>query len=91
MQLPEINLAVVLCPQSALETSVRDVVGNEVFGGDAPSDATKRYLCALVLPGFMANTWELSLWRQVVVEIDRMQAEVFLEYDMATRYYYMTV
>ncbi|KAK2016357.1 P-loop containing nucleoside triphosphate hydrolase protein [Colletotrichum eremochloae] len=50
-----------------------------------------KYLCAMVLPGFMADSYELSMWRQVVVDVDQMEAEVLLEYDAATRYYYMTV
>ncbi|KAM0276618.1 hypothetical protein ACHAQH_006575 [Verticillium albo-atrum] len=50
-----------------------------------------RYNCARVTPGFMPNAFEVGLWRQVVVPVERMEAEVLLEYDVATRYYYETL
>ncbi|KAL8377402.1 hypothetical protein RB595_008194 [Gaeumannomyces hyphopodioides] len=91
------NLALVLCPQSALGPGVRDALGNEVSpaaggGGDAgESGKSHGYLCALVLPGMMPGSYEVNIWRQGVVPVDKMEAEVILEYDPATRYYYMSV
>ncbi|KAL4937000.1 P-loop containing nucleoside triphosphate hydrolase protein [Aspergillus oleicola] len=43
--------------------------------------------CALVLPGAVANAFEVHLWKQVVVNVGDMVEEVVLEYDSATRYY----
>ncbi|KAL4780069.1 P-loop containing nucleoside triphosphate hydrolase protein [Aspergillus varians] len=54
-------------------------------------DVGKEYLCALVLPERLAQAYEVNLWRQVVVDVGAMDAEVLLEYDSATRYYYLTV
>lgn len=58
---------------------------------DQGETKTKGYLCALVLPSFMSETYEINLWRQIVVDTEAMNAEAFLEYDPATRYYYMAV
>lgn len=52
---------------------------------------TPSYLCALVVPGVMADAYEVHLWRQVVVGVNTMEKEVGLEYDAATRYYYVSV
>ncbi|EEY19590.1 conserved hypothetical protein [Verticillium alfalfae VaMs.102] len=61
-----------------------------VLGADE-GQAQGRYTCARVTPGFMPNAFEVNLWRQVVVPVERMVAEVLLEYDVATRYYYETL
>ncbi|KAH6689709.1 P-loop containing nucleoside triphosphate hydrolase protein [Plectosphaerella plurivora] len=49
------------------------------------------YRCALVNPGLMPGAFEVNLWRQWVVKVDQMTAEVLLDYDAATRYYYESV
>ncbi|GJC83774.1 diatom spindle kinesin-1 [Colletotrichum liriopes] len=89
--LPGLNMVVVLSPQSAVGPNVREVSGDLVNDASKPTGKSNKYLCAMVLPGFMADSYELSMWRHVVVDIDQMEAEVLLEYDAATRYYYMTV
>ncbi|TIC96993.1 Kinesin-like protein KIN-13B [Colletotrichum higginsianum] len=89
--LPGINMVVVLSPHSAVGPNVRDVSGDLVNEKSESIGGQQKYLCAMVLPGFMADSYELSMWRHVVVDIDQMEAEVLLEYDAATRYYYMTV
>ncbi|KAL4967079.1 P-loop containing nucleoside triphosphate hydrolase protein [Aspergillus stella-maris] len=43
--------------------------------------------CAMVLPGATADVYEVHLWKQLVINIGDMEAEVVLEYDRATRYY----
>lgn len=87
------NLVMVLCPADAAGSAARNVFGRQVDSAEADQEETKakRYLCALITPGFMSETYEINLWRQVVVETEAMNAEVFLEYDAATRYYYMAV
>ncbi|KPM39756.1 hypothetical protein AK830_g6811 [Neonectria ditissima] len=75
MALPGMNMVVVLSP--ALDA------GTESKG--------PRYLCAIVTPAIMSEAYDLHLWRQVVVEVEQMDTEVLLEYDVATRYYYITI
>lgn len=91
--LPGMNMVVVMCHHSAAGPKARDVTGNLVSGAGADGNGTEgeKYLCAMILPGFMADSYELSMWRHVVVSVDQMEAEVLLEYDAATRYYYMTL
>ncbi|GKT52271.1 diatom spindle kinesin-1 [Colletotrichum spaethianum] len=89
--LPGLNMAVVLSPQPAVGPNVRDVSRDLVNDASKFTGGGNKYLCAMILPGFMADSYELSMWRHVVVDVDQMEAEVLLEYDAATRYYYMTV
>ncbi|KAJ4255435.1 hypothetical protein NW762_009430 [Fusarium torreyae] len=49
------------------------------------------YRCAVVVPAIMPGAFEIYLWRQVVAPVDVMEAEVFLDYDAGTRYYYENV
>lgn len=84
----KLNLAVVLCPQNAAG-EVRDVLGNKLCSGDDREG--QKYLCALVVSGTLAETFEVNLWRQVVLDVSEMEAEVILEYDAATRYYHTVV
>lgn len=98
MQVPGHNMVVILCPRSAVGPGVRDVLGNEVSKVGGPSGKEgeegtepQSYLCAMVLPSILPESYELSLWRQVVVDVEAMEAEVLLEYDTATRYYFMKI
>lgn len=83
------NLALVLCPQDAAGDHARDVSGSKVNQGPLPKPG--RYLCALVMPGVLTETYEVHVWRQIVLDREEMEAEVLLEYDTATRYYRVTV
>lgn len=91
--LPGLNMAVILCPQLAAGSNARDLDGNQVNGeiADEQESNSTKYLCAMVLPGFMADSYEINMWRQVVVDVEQMEAEVLLEYDSATRYCHVTV
>jgi kinesin family member 2/24 len=84
------QMGLVLCPASAAGSSAKDFQGKPVTGdsGDGKGD---RYLCAMVLPGIMTGAYEISPWRQVVIDTSSMTGEVILEYDSVTRYYYMSV
>jgi kinesin family protein 2/24 len=55
------------------------------------ASAETAYRCALVNPGLMPGAFEVNMWRQWVVKMDQMTAEVLLDYDAATRYYYESV
>lgn len=45
----------------------------------------------MVAPSLLSGSYGISLWRQVVVRLDEMEAEVLLEWDEVTQYYNMTV
>src|SRR5690606_11054147 len=98
--------AMVMCPAQAAGARARDVLGNRVAdkvitnesegGGDSnrsggDADENNAYLCTVVMPSLPPGSYVISPWRQVVVKAEEMEAEVFLEWDEATRYYYMTV
>ncbi|KAF2801423.1 diatom spindle kinesin 1 [Mytilinidion resinicola] len=83
------NIATILCPDWAVETKVKDYYGKEVKG--MKGEGERRYLCAMVAPSIMPGAWELDLARQCVVEVREMEAEVLMEWDVATRYWFMTV
>jgi kinesin family member 2/24 len=95
----DLKLGVVLCPVEAIQGTVKDVLGNVVNTTESEHTDTKenvidsgaRYLCALVMPALMAEAYELNLWRQIVIDVGMMDKEVFLEYDVGTRYYYISV
>ncbi|RYP20475.1 hypothetical protein DL765_002774 [Monosporascus sp. GIB2] len=95
----DLKLAVVLCSAEAVQGTVKDVLGNVVNPTEGEhtdtnvngTDSGARYLCALVMPGLMAEAYELNLWRQIVIDVGMMEKEVILEYDAGTRYYYISV
>lgn len=80
-----------LCPQIAEAAQAQKFLG---FLGEKACQASQsgqRYLCATVSSGTLVDTYEINMWRQVVVDVKDMEAEVLLEYDAATRYYHRTV
>ncbi|KAH6847763.1 P-loop containing nucleoside triphosphate hydrolase protein [Chaetomium sp. MPI-CAGE-AT-0009] len=80
--------AMVMCPAQAAGERARDALGKLV---NAAEGKTEGYLCALVMPALLPGSFGVGLWRQVVVRVEDMEAEVLMEWDEATRYYYMTV
>lgn len=96
MALPGINMVIILSAASAVGEDVRDTFGKQVNppaadGRTNEQSKSTRYLCAMVTPAVMSEAYDVHLWRQVVVDVTAMDAEVFLEYDVATRYYYLTI
>jgi len=85
----KINLAMILCPTWALETEVTNFKG-EVVDQRRRNDV-RSYLCASVDPGLLAESYVVSPWRQIEVDVSRMEAEVLLEYDAATRFCFLGV
>lgn len=65
--------------------------GDDVNSKENENDSSRKYLCTLVTPAFMADAYDVNLWRQVVVDVEMMEKEVILEYDTWTRYYYICV
>lgn len=80
----------VMCPANAVGGRVKDVKG-VVVNPEGHAVEGEAYLCALVLPALLPGSYGISPWRQVVVRVGEMEAEVLMEWDEATRYYYMTV
>lgn len=79
-----IGHAMIMCPVQAAGERARDVRGEPVSGMEG-------YLCAAVMPDVASGSFGVKLWRQVVVKVEEMQAEIALEWDDASRYYYMGV
>jgi len=51
----------------------------------------EQFLCAVFIPGQKRDGYELRLWKQVVISVGSMTAEVHMEYDTASRLYYISV
>ncbi|KAJ5374420.1 hypothetical protein N7517_006426 [Penicillium concentricum] len=89
------KLVMILCPQNVVGKNMKDALGNEVNPSyclektELTGITHQRYLCALVLSGGLADSYEVSIWRQIVVDLSSMETEVSLEYDPATRYYHI--
>lgn len=88
-KMPEgILLALIMCPVAALKTIPASVMHQPEAVASA-EDA--QFLCAMVSPGVMSGSYTVDLWRQAVLDVDWMDGEMVLEYDNATRYYYLAV
>ena len=91
---PASNLAYILCPVAAVGPYAVDVGGELIKSKEDQADKSQlasAYLCASIKPGFLHESYDVQLWRHVVVSLDKMDAEVLLEYDSGTRYYFVTV
>lgn len=94
----DLKLAVILCPAEAVQMTAKDILKNTMnptasgrtATNDNDTDSGPRYLCALMTPALMAETYELNLWRQIIINTSMMDKEVFLEYDAETRYYFIS-
>lgn len=89
-------MVMIMSPATAMGSHVKDVQGNPISGPAEVEDISQelseeKYLCAAVSPGVMAEAYELSVWRQAVVDVAQMEGEVIMEYDSSTRYYYMAL
>ncbi|CAM1501497.1 Fc.00g034810.m01.CDS01 [Cosmosporella sp. VM-42] len=91
MTLSGINMVVILSPASAVGEDVKDALGTKVKPAEGDESGRRKYLCAMVTPAVMSEAYDVHLWRQVVVDVESMDAEVILEYDVATRYYYIAI
>ncbi|KAK0649098.1 P-loop containing nucleoside triphosphate hydrolase protein [Cercophora newfieldiana] len=86
------NYAMILCPASAVGETVCDLMGKRVEVNDEKgSDRGGRYLAAIITPSLLPGSYLVNVWKQIVVNADEIEAEVLMEYDEATRYYYMTL
>lgn len=103
--MPYLTLAMVLCPNWAVETDLTDMNG-EVVRGERKK-GQKRYLCGLVHPDLIQGSYQLDAWKQMLINVEDMEAEVsrsseanatciddiqvILEFDSATRFYFIAV
>jgi hypothetical protein len=53
--------------------------------------ATRVYICAPVVDAVMADAYNLGMEMPMQVAVDAMEAEVFMEWDSPTRYWFMTI
>ncbi|KAK1757109.1 hypothetical protein QBC47DRAFT_342142 [Echria macrotheca] len=84
------NYAMVMAPAVSLGDRVCDIRGNRV-NTQQTSDDKPKYLCAIFTPGLMTGSFTLHVWHQVVIGVDEMEDEALMEFDYATRYFYLTV
>lgn len=91
-------MVMVLSLASAVGSHAQDFEGKPVNVQDASTDNfvvvesdKQQYLCAIVVPGLLSETYEINIWRHIVVSVEAMKKEVILEYDAATRYYYIVI
>lgn len=60
--------------------------------GPEDFDQTKegrKFMCALVGPSIITDAYELYVEKTGAYAVKDMAKEVLMEYDLATRYYYM--
>lgn len=91
-------LVIVLSLASAVNSNVQDFEGKLIKIQDLSADGyvmvnrhQPQYLCAILTPGMLGETYEINMWKQIVVGVEAMEKEVILEYDTATRYYYTAI
>ncbi|KAK8931546.1 Diatom spindle kinesin-1 [Metarhizium anisopliae] len=93
------GMAVILCPVQNLDGTFIDGAANVVNPTRSVETGTQarnshgqgRYLCGQLTPGQVPESYELSLWHQIVIDVDVMEKEVIMEYDAQTRYYYVSL
>lgn len=83
-----VNMVVILSPTTAFPSDSAHVVSG---AEEVDASESETYLCALVSPGVMPDSYTLDLWRHAVVKKSQMKAEVILEFDSATRYYHIAI
>jgi kinesin family protein 2/24 len=84
-----LSMAMVLCPDWAIETDIKDFRGEVVKVGTR--EGPRKYLCALISPAIMNGVYDLNTWRHAVIAVEDMEKEAILDYDAATRFYHLDV
>lgn len=86
------SMAVILCPVWPGEPDLGYVLNHQhVQSSPVVEHDSQQYLCAIVSPGIMANSYQVDLWRHVVISKEQIKDEIILEYNSATRYYYISL
>ncbi|KAK0611673.1 P-loop containing nucleoside triphosphate hydrolase protein [Immersiella caudata] len=82
------NFGMIMCPAEAVGERVCDLMGQKVRKGN---EEGRRWLVAVITPAILPGAYLVNVWKQIVVVEEQMQGEILMEYDEATRYYYLTV
>lgn len=77
-----VKYTMILCPEGAFE---KDSVNREEMMGK------KRYVCAQIFGAVMADAYNLGMETKTVIAVEDMEAEVSMEWDPPTRYWFMTI
>jgi kinesin family protein 2/24 len=72
----------IICPEGAFENDPE--TRQESMG-------KKRYICAQIFGAVMADAYNLSMESKKVIAVEDMEAEVSMEWDAPTRYWFMTI
>ncbi|KAL2061256.1 hypothetical protein VTL71DRAFT_7529 [Oculimacula yallundae] len=86
----------IMCPVGAF-SSDEDKDKNTIptAGQTSPQESqtedVRKFVCALVLPSPMADAYELDVTKLFEIAVDEMEKELLMEYDAASRCYYMTL
>jgi hypothetical protein len=83
-QLPAGDILMILSPSRPEDFIVPTKEDAEVGKEDE-----RKFVCAMVGPSVMTQAYELYVAQLTTRPVSHMEAEVLMEYDFATRYYYM--
>jgi kinesin family protein 2/24 len=81
MQKETQELALVLSPVLPDGTGFSDQISSQ--------KRVNSYVCANIEPAEFQNAYTLNIWKQKIVHQIDMEAEIILEYDKASRYYFL--
>lgn len=89
------DLAIILSPLEAVGTELTDAANKPINAKCLErydvSESSPKYLCSVVTPGLMHTSYDINIWRHLVVAVEWMESEVHLEFDPGSRYYYMAL
>ena len=86
-----ISKLMVMAPEGAFEDASQELEIPTTTGCGTSSPSNRKYICALVLPSPMGDAYEIDVNNQVVVGVDEMEKELLMEYDAASRCYYINI
>jgi kinesin family member 2/24 len=86
----EAEFAMVVCPGAIVDAGDWRFCGRDEDGGRG-IDMARGILCSVVERAVLKNSFLVNVWQHVVVSVDEMEAEAVLQYDTATRYYFLDV
>ena len=87
----EEEFAMVVCPGAIIAADDRRFHGLDGGVGGGRIDMAQGVLCSVVERAVLKNSFLVNVWQHVVISVDEMEAEAILQYDPATRYYFLDV
>ena len=87
------EISMILSPEDAFPPFDPPLPTNRPRSGDSNWDEVnkRRFIVAAVTPGLFHDSWVLQIQHLKVISIGEMVAEVNLEWDGASRYYYVKI